>query len=397
MKLITLLGPTCSGKSQLSVVIAKFYQKNGEKAVIVNCDSRQIYRELNLGTAKIDGKWQKTELFDFGEWTEKQAGNLTKNWNEKNKSIFENGENYQVKEGLEKEKIVKEDLNMGFDGLENSFLVESLASKMVYFWQEIPHFLIDFVPTDVNYNLVDFVQDWQILIEFLGQNDVKVVILTGGTGLWARAINQKYDFDIIKEEFQTVWQELKKLLEQENLENLQKRYLEMLAGTETQKLNESDFQNPIRLINWILRRTGQEQNWVIKLTYPEFESQQVFAIKTENDKLKSKIKLGIESRIASGLLAEVRDLLPKLGRERLWNLGLEYRQTMLFLENKLGENNLKNDNKNGIESGAANESEVTWKQSLIQENWQYARRQKTWLTKQDLIWVENLAELLGYL
>ena len=70
---------------------------------------------------------------------------------------------------------------------------------------------------------------------------------------------------------------------------------------------------------------------------------------------------------------------------------------MLFLENKLGENNLKNDNKNGIESGAANESEVTWKQSLIQENWQYARRQKTWLTKQDLIWVENLAELLGYL
>ena len=40
MKLITLLGPTCSGKSQMSVEIAKFYQKNGEKAVIVNCDSR---------------------------------------------------------------------------------------------------------------------------------------------------------------------------------------------------------------------------------------------------------------------------------------------------------------------------------------------------------------------
>jgi tRNA A37 N6-isopentenylltransferase MiaA len=213
--------------------------------------------------------------------------------------------------------------------------------------------------------------------------------------LWARAINQKYDFGIIKEEFQTVWQELKKLLEQENLENLQKRYLEMLAGTETQKLNESDFQNPIRLINWILRRTGQEQNWVIKLTYPEFESQQVFAIKTENDKLKSKIKLGIESRIESGLLAEVRDLLPKLGKEKLWNLGLEYRQTMLFLEAELA--NSGNNEASVVESGTANESEAIWKQNLIQENWQYARRQKIWLAKQDLIWVENLAELLGYL
>ena len=169
----------------------------------------------------------------------------------------------------------------------------------------------------------------------------------------------------------------------------------MLAGTETQKLNESDFQNPIRLINWILRRTGQEQNWVIKLTYPEFESQQVFAIKTENDKLKSKIKLGIESRIESGLLAEVRDLLPKLGKEKLWNLGLEYRQTMLFLEAELA--NSGNNEASVVESGTANESEAIWKQNLIQENWQYARRQKIWLAKQDLIWVENLAELLGYL
>ncbi|MBQ5760777.1 MAG: tRNA (adenosine(37)-N6)-dimethylallyltransferase MiaA [Clostridia bacterium] len=48
-KVIVIVGPTASGKTALSVELAK--RLNGE---IVSSDSMQIYKELNIGTAKPD-------------------------------------------------------------------------------------------------------------------------------------------------------------------------------------------------------------------------------------------------------------------------------------------------------------------------------------------------------
>ena len=45
--LIVITGPTASGKTSLSIKLAK---KN--KCSIISCDSRQFYREMNIGTAK---------------------------------------------------------------------------------------------------------------------------------------------------------------------------------------------------------------------------------------------------------------------------------------------------------------------------------------------------------
>ncbi len=47
-KIIVITGPTGVGKTKLSIELAKKY--NGE---IINCDSMQIYKELDIGTAKI--------------------------------------------------------------------------------------------------------------------------------------------------------------------------------------------------------------------------------------------------------------------------------------------------------------------------------------------------------
>ena len=46
-KVIVICGPTASGKTGLSIELAK--QINGE---IISCDSMQIYKEMNIGTAK---------------------------------------------------------------------------------------------------------------------------------------------------------------------------------------------------------------------------------------------------------------------------------------------------------------------------------------------------------
>ncbi len=47
-KILIVAGPTASGKSALAIELAKRF--NGE---IISCDSMQIYRDLNAGTAKI--------------------------------------------------------------------------------------------------------------------------------------------------------------------------------------------------------------------------------------------------------------------------------------------------------------------------------------------------------
>ena len=53
-KIVVILGPNASGKSELAVKLAKKF--NGE---IISADSRQVYRGLNIGAGKVSGKQVK--------------------------------------------------------------------------------------------------------------------------------------------------------------------------------------------------------------------------------------------------------------------------------------------------------------------------------------------------
>lgn len=53
-KLVVILGPTASGKSSLGITLARQFQ--GE---IVSADSRQVYRGLDIGTAKVTAEEQR--------------------------------------------------------------------------------------------------------------------------------------------------------------------------------------------------------------------------------------------------------------------------------------------------------------------------------------------------
>ena len=52
-EILAVLGPTASGKSNLAIEIALELQQEGKSAEIINADAMQLYRYLDIGTAKL--------------------------------------------------------------------------------------------------------------------------------------------------------------------------------------------------------------------------------------------------------------------------------------------------------------------------------------------------------
>jgi len=75
-KLIAVVGPTGAGKSSLAIQIAKHIVSKGRKAEIINCDSMQFYRGMDIGTAKLteaEREGVTHHLFDFLEITDEST------------------------------------------------------------------------------------------------------------------------------------------------------------------------------------------------------------------------------------------------------------------------------------------------------------------------------------
>ena len=75
-KLIAVVGPTGAGKSALAIEIAKHIIASGGRAEILNCDSMQFYKGMDVGTAKLTQSEQQGithHLFDFLEITDEST------------------------------------------------------------------------------------------------------------------------------------------------------------------------------------------------------------------------------------------------------------------------------------------------------------------------------------
>ncbi len=129
-KIIVIVGPTASGKSELAVTIAKRF--GGE---IISADSRQIYGGLDIGTGKVPGKWQITI-------------------NTTNKRP----------------------------------LVSCISKKRkIFVYKGVPHHCIDFVPPRKIYTAADFKKCAEKAIADIAQRE-KIPILAGGTGFYVDAV-----------------------------------------------------------------------------------------------------------------------------------------------------------------------------------------------------------------
>ncbi len=112
--ILAIVGPTGVGKTRLSIELAKKYN-----AIIINCDAMQVYKRMNIGTAKIKEKEKEGiphYLFDIKDVNENytvydyqlDARHLLEKYKDKN-IIFVGGSGLYLKATLYSYELKKEE------------------------------------------------------------------------------------------------------------------------------------------------------------------------------------------------------------------------------------------------------------------------------------------------
>ena len=135
-KIIVITGPTGVGKTKLSVLLAK--KINGE---IINADSMQVYKGLDIGTAKIKEAEKENiphHLFDICNVMDNYTiFNYQKDAREKineiiirnNTPIFVGGSGLYIKAALYDYKLNKEEKKYDFSNLTNEELLNEIKKN----------------------------------------------------------------------------------------------------------------------------------------------------------------------------------------------------------------------------------------------------------------------------
>ncbi len=133
--ILAIVGPTGVGKTKLSIALAKYYQ-----AIVVNADAMQIYKDMNIGTAKIKEEEKENiphYLFDIASIEDnftvydyqKKAREIINNNKDKN-IIFVGGTGLYLKAALYNYVFLEENKNdNNYDDLTNDELYNLALKK----------------------------------------------------------------------------------------------------------------------------------------------------------------------------------------------------------------------------------------------------------------------------
>lgn len=286
--LIIITGPTSVGKTALSIALAKAVE--GE---IISADSMQVYKYMNIGTAKITQPEMKG----------------------------------------------------------------------------VPHYLIDELEPDEEFNVVRFQQMTKQYMQQIYANN-KIPILVGGTGFYIQAVLN--DIDFTENETDTSYRkELEQLLDLKGADYLH----ELLAGIDpdsAKAIHPNNSKKVIRALEFV-KLTGDKIS-----EHNEEQRKKVspynfcyFVLNKDRAKLYETINHRVDRMLEQGLLNEVKALYAKgYNRDLVSMQGLGYKEILAYLEG---------------ESTLAEAIEL-----LKRDTRHFAKRQLTWFKREkDVIWVEK--------
>lgn len=224
----------------------------------------------------------------------------------------------------------------------------------------IPHHLLDVADVNTVYTASDFKRDATTMITDMVKRK-KLPIIAGGTFFYIDYLLNRISVPKVAPN-----PELRELLEQKSTAEL----LTRLKKKDPRRASEIDPNNRRRIIRAL--------EIIHELEYvPDLEASAspydtlVVGAKIDPTKLKDKFRVRASDWLSRGFQTEVEDLLKAgVSRGRLQEIGFEYQ---LILE---------------LNDGLINQEKFIEK--FVQKNWQYAKRQMTWLKRdQSIRWFRN--------
>lgn len=271
--MIIITGQTATGKTKLALEYAK--KCNGE---IINCDSRQIYRYLDIITGK------------------------------------------DLPDNQKKFQIIKK-INHFFIGYYPIYL-SNFCTKI---W------LYDIVEPKEYFSSYDWVKCAQIAINYI-KAQKKIPIIVGGTYFYLKHLLYGFETESIPPNWM-----LRKKLEKESLEKLQ-NLLKKINNKIFNQLNQSDKNNSRRLIRKIEIELWKKENSLkTNLRKLSLSNKKFIGLRfKDKNNLKETIIKRVKKRIELGAFEEVERLI-KLGYNEndpgLNTIG--YKEILLFLNKKI--------------------------------------------------------------
>lgn len=226
------------------------------------------------------------------------------------------------------------------------------ATQYTYICDGIPHYMIDIVHPNTQYNAGKFVKKAACIRDDIVERD-QLPIICGGTFFWAQSLTEGQRFPPVPPN-----KELRKDLLQKKPKDL----FRLLENIDPKRAQTIDKNNPARLIRSIEIATTLGAVPKVKKNIDK-KNILIIAIDHLPEKLNARIEKRLTKRLAAGMLDEVSALHhdQKVSWKRLESFGLEYKWCALYLQGKV--------------------SYVEMHEKLLRNIKRYAKRQRTWIRK----------------
>lgn len=282
-KIIVIVGPTASGKSEYAVRLAK--KINGE---IISADSRQIYKNLDIGSGKVPGKWIHSAV---------------------------------------RSEVLSE------VGLPNCGSSASIIQRKVFMYKEVPHYCIDFVSPKKRFTVAEFKTCAERAITAIHRSG-KIPVLAGGTGFYIRAVVDGISLPRVPPN-----EKLRRALEKKSADEL----FVMLAKKDPARAQTIEQKNKRRLIRAleIIAALGAVPPISGHPMSRDFEVNFI-GIKRSPEELKKRIEKRIGKMLKQGLVRETKKLKASgLSWRRIYEFGFEYSLPALYLQKKISKDEMR--------------------------------------------------------
>lgn len=212
--------------------------------------------------------------------------------------------------------------------------------------QNVPHYCLDIADPNDEFSVFDWVHQAEKSIkEIINKN--KLPIICGGTGMYIDAL--VYGLPDTPARDKDFEEKYKNKTEEEilmEIKNINQDFESKSAGNRRRLLRELEILQTVGTIPKRNREPKYDVEWII--------------IDKTKEELQGRIKIRTEKRI-DGIISETENLLKSVKKEKLASIGIEYKETINYLENKISREELI--------------------QNIITRSWQYAKRQMTWNKK----------------